>query len=346
MHADPDTHAPAAAGRIRYVLDVGWQALFKDLDIAVQDVLRHAHLPLDLLARKPPTVNAAEYFKLWESLAQVAQDETFPLRMAQAMSPETFSPPLFACFCSADLNMALERLAKYKPLVGPLRLDLQRGDRHTRVAFGGLPENGPVPGPLIAFEQVFWVYIARLATREPLRPQAVHVTFPLPGLTAYEDFYGVRVTRDSFNGLTFSAEDARKPFLTASEAVWEIFEPALRQRMENLTRESPFRDRVRACLIEILASGHYSMADVASRLAMSSRTLQRRLRAEDTSFQQVLDDLREELARHYLSTSDYSSGQIAFLLGYEEPNSFFRAFRAWTGQTPEFVRAEYQRSPI
>ncbi|MEL6525713.1 MAG: AraC family transcriptional regulator, partial [Chloroflexota bacterium] len=48
--------------------------------------------------------------------------------------------------------------------------------------------------------------------------------------------------------------------------------------------------------------------------------------------------LREELARSYLTTSDYTSGQIAFLLGYEDPNSFFRAFRSWTGQTPEVVR--------
>jgi len=113
-------------------------------------------------------------------------------------------------------------------------------------------------------------------------------------------------------------------------------------RMQDLEKDATFRDRVRACLMEILASGHYSMADVATRLAVSPRTLQRRLRQEDTSFQKELDSLREELARNYLAKSDYSSGQIAFLLGYEDPNSFFRAFRSWTGETPEVVRAQVQ----
>lgn len=105
--------------------------------------------------------------------------------------------------------------------------------------------------------------------------------------------------------------------------------------MEDLTQDASSRDRVRACLIEMMASGEYSMTAVASKLAVSNRTLQRHLRQEGTTFQKVL----KELARHYLSTSTYSSAEIAFLLGYEETKSFFRAFRVWIGQTPEVVRA-------
>ena len=58
--------------------------------------------------------------------------------------------------------------------------------------------------------------------------------------------------------------------------------------------------------------------------------------------QKILDELREELAHHYLSATDYTSAEISFLLGYEEPNSFFRAFHAWTGQTPEIIRVNRQ----
>jgi len=57
-----------------------------------------------------------------------------------------------------------------------------------------------------------------------------------------------------------------------------------------------------------------------------------------------LNELREELAIHYLSSTQFSSAEISFLLGYEEPNSFFRAFRTWTGQTPEIVRASLNKS--
>ena len=79
---------------------------------------------------------------------------------------------------------------------------------------------------------------------------------------------------------------------------------------------------------------------MAKRLAVSTRTLQRRLGDEGTSFQRELNGLREELARHYLTTSHYSSGEISFLLGYDDPNSFIRAFHAWTGLTPERARVE------
>lgn len=95
-----------------------------------------------------------------------------------------------------------------------------------------------------------------------------------------------------------------------------VFEPEWGRRMADLGLEARFCDRVRACLMEILASGHCSMADVAQRLAVSTRTLQRRLQAEETNFEQELSHLRADLANQYLINTHYSSTEIAFLLGY------------------------------
>lgn len=324
----------------RYALDTGWQALLKDMDVTVQDVLRHARMPLDLFTRKTPTVTADEYFRLWDALAYLLRDEpTFPLRLARTITPETFSPPIFACLCSQDLNTALKRISQYKPLVGPVRMAVEIGEQQTTVAFTGRSALDGLPASMVAFELAFWVQVARTATREQIAPLAVHTRLQLPEIEAYMAFFGAPVERSDFDGVVFSAEDARKPFLTVNDVMWSMFEPELRKRLDDLSTDAAFRERVRSCLIEILASGQYSMDAVASRLAISSRTLQRRLQAENTSFQKVLDELRQELALHYLTHSDYSSGQIAFLLGYEEPNSFFRAFRTWTGQTPDRMRS-------
>lgn len=325
----------------KYPIENGWHILLKDLNISPQDVLRQSALPLDLLTRKSPMITGREYFKLWNGLVTILRDNpTFPLTFATSVSPETFSPPLFACFCSPNLTVAAQRIAHYKPLVGPIRLAVQATDAQTTVQIGALPEYGELPSSLVAAELVWWVHMPRLATREKVIPLSVHTTVDIPEKAAYETYFGVRFTRSShFNGVTFTAQDARRPFLTASEEMWSIFEPELNRRMQDLSQQATYTEKVRACLMEILASGQYNVDAVASRLAVSRRTLQRHLRNEGTSFQQILDRLREELARHYLSKSDYTSGQIAFLLGYEEPNSFFRAFRAWTGQTPEVVRA-------
>jgi AraC-like DNA-binding protein len=324
----------------KYRLDSNWVILFKEMGISPQDILRHAGLPLDLFSQKSPTVNADEYLSLWDGIDYMFRDRpTAPIQMMEMMRAEVFSPPIFACFCSANLNMAVSRLAYYKPIVGPMRLIVEETGDYTRVTFSGLPDTRPVPNLLMLFEHLFWVQIVRLGTREHIVPLMVQSSVDVPDPAAYEDYLGVPVERAETNSITFTAADARRPFLSANDAMWDIFEPELRRRMDDLTREASFRERVRACLTEIIASGHYSMNDVASKLAVSPRTLQRRLKQEGTSFQKELDDLREQLARHYLSTTDHSIAQVAFLLGYNEPNSFFRAFRTWTGDTPDSVRS-------
>jgi AraC-like DNA-binding protein len=95
---------------------------------------------------------------------------------------------------------------------------------------------------------------------------------------------------------------------------------------------------VHATLLELLPTGATTMNDVARSLTVSTRTLQRRLQDEGTSYQAALSATRESLARHYLRNETMTVGQISFLLGYENPTSFYRAFHSWTGQTPETAR--------
>jgi len=324
----------------KYNLEKGWPALLKNLNISVQDVLRHARLPLDLLLRKTPAVSADEYYRFWDGLAYAAGSITAPaLRLAKIISENAIAPTIIAFLSSSNLNVALKRMAHYKPIVAPVRMHLEQNERQTILTLDGLAQSASLPPLFVAFELMFWVQLARIATREQINPETVHVSLDLAELEEYEAFLGTAIRLNDVNRLTFSAEDAQKPFLTANHAMWAILEPVFNKRMEELTRGASFRDRVRACLLEMLASGQYSMAFIASKLAISNRTLQRRLKEEGTTFQRILYELREELAFHYLSRTDFSSTEISFLLGYEEPNSFFRAFHDWTGKTPEIVRA-------
>ena len=120
--------------------------------------------------------------------------------------------------------------------------------------------------------------------------------------------------------------------------MWRFFEPELRKRLSDLHEEESFTVRVNSSLLELLPSGQATMDAVAKKLAVSKRTLQRRLSEEETTFHDELNRTRERLARHYLSRSDLSGSQISYLLGFEEPSSFFRAFQSWTGQTPKQMR--------
>ncbi len=323
----------------KYNLEKGWPTLLKDLNISGTEVLRQARLPLDLLLRETPSVTADEYFRFWEGLTYVTGNiPAFSLRLAQNISATTMDPTIIAFLSCDNLNQALRRTAHYKQVTAPVKLEITQEKDQTTLTIAGL-RNDPLPTAFVAFELTFWVQLARIATREQICPVTAESSIDIPEQGEYESFLGKDITRAEINRVVFSASDAAKPFLTANHGMWTILESAFEKRMETLTKESSFRERVRACLLEMLPSGNNSMNYVAIKLAISARTLQRRLMEEGTSFREVLDELREELARHYLSSTEYSNAEISFLLGYEEPNSFFRAFRSWTGHTPEIIRA-------
>ena len=96
--------------------------------------------------------------------------------------------------------------------------------------------------------------------------------------------------------------------------------------------------RVRAALLEALPSGQGDMEAVSSKLAISRRTLQRHLAAEGLRYSELPQETRQALAQHDLVKTELPAAEIAFLLGFEEPNCFYRAFRAWTRQTLEAAR--------
>ncbi len=322
----------------RYTVDPAVKVLLSDLGVNHANVLRRAGLPTDLLARTSVSLTSAEYFGFWGALEEEHGDHTLPLRIAEALTVEVFDPPIFAALCSPDLNHAARRIQTYKPLIGPLRLDVDVGDAGTTIAcrWG----EGPTPPQgLVLTELLFWVALARIATRHDVRPTAVVTTDPPTDQGAYVDALGVPIERGAIHAVTFGPEDAARPFLTADDAMWEFFEPELRLRLSEVEVGASTEERVRAVLAELLPAGQASMRDVGHALAMSTRTLQRRLNEERTSFQAVLASTRESLARHYLTSADISAAEISFLLGYADPSSFYRAFRDWTGHTPERVRA-------
>ena len=328
-----------------YALDTTWRTLLRDLGVKPANVLRRAGLADDLLQQPSVRLAPEEYYRFWDSMAAETGDPLFPIRLCQAIRSESFSPPLFAAMCSPNLFVALERIAKFKTLVGPMRLDiaLERDVMTCELIWLDAPFTPPVS--LVLTELLFFVSLARMGTRENVKPIGVTTTvLPTPA-APYEDFLGARIASGHRHRLTFTATDATRPFLTSNEPLWAAFEPELRQRLANFDAAVTTSRRVRATLHEGLPSGLVTMQAVAKKLALSTRTLQRRIHAEGTTFQQILRDTREALARHYLENTALPAAEISFLLGFDEPNSFYRAFRAWTGSTPESIRRARTHNP-
>jgi len=315
----------------------GARALLHDVGISLTSVLRRAGLPEELLAAGPVALAADDYFRFWQAIDDESPGTTVAIDIARAITAEAFDPPLFAGLCSRNLNLAAARIARYKPLIGPMTVSIQQTRESTTLAYGWPPGMHP-PRPFALVELLFWVALARLGTRTEVRPLRITAPRMPSNLTQVQDFAGVPITEGPAETITFSTPDAERPFLTENTSMWRFFAPELDRRLSEIRSDSPMSERVRAALIELLPTGTSKITAVARRLGTSTRVLQRQLQLEDTSYLKTLSTTREALARHYLSHANMSAAEVAFLLAYEEPNSFYRAFRTWTGETPEQVR--------
>lgn len=323
-----------------YALDVSWPTVLKDLNVRPADVLRRAGLPDDLFTLPNTRLPAEDYHRLWNALDAEVDDPAFAIQLCDGIRSEAFSPVLFAALCSPNLAVAAQRMSQFKPLVGPMVMQVCETPGKVEIELAwrdGVPQP---PLSLVWAELIFAVAIARMGTRETVRPLAMTTASPPAAMGPYRDYLGIPVTIGSTHSVVFAAADAHRPFLTASAEMWDAFEPQFQRNLAALSGAHTTTDRVRAALLEGLPSAQFSSGQIARKLGMSRRTMQRRVEAEGTTFQALLRQTRLELARHYLAQTTLPTSQIAFLLGFAEPTSFHRAFRSWTGTTPDHVRRQ------
>ncbi len=141
------------------------------------------------------------------------------------------------------------------------------------------------------------------------------------------------------NALFFSNADVELPLPTAHAELANVHERIAGEHLARLDR-SELRARVRSVIMDCLSDGKPRRATVARTLGMSERTLQRRLEEEGYSFRQLLDDTHKELARYYIERADLPFAEVAFVLGFDDQSSLFRAVKRWFGTTPRQYRRQ------
>lgn len=306
-------------------------------------VLIHARLPSDLFIRPNTTISAQEYFNLWYGIEKSVGGEKLPLILTNNLSLAHFDVPLFACICSPNLNIAVQRLSQYKPLVGPMALDINVNNSETQISISCYGHDQPLPKTVNLVELVFFTQLARLTTGQNIQPQSVELPQLLDDIQTYDKYFGCPLTQNHITRIKFSSEDAQRPFITSNALMWSFFEGDLKTRLFELDAQANTTQRLKSLLLEALPVGDYSSESMAKKLAMSKRTLQRKLAEENQNFNGILQKVREELAEHYLLESNISLSEISFLLGYTEPNSFFRAYNSWKGVSPGQYREQHKK---
>ncbi len=315
-----------------FLIDKNYGAYLSAMGFSVEEVLKKAVLPEDLFARQAPSLTAEEYFRFMQAVDTLSPDDETPIKLAASDNIETFSPPIFAAYCSRNALTCLKRLAQYKPLIGALLYRVEETENEVSVEVMSGNTELELPEILVGIEFVFVVGLIRKATKEQIVPLRA-ITKQKMHNTAYAAFIGTDIVTADKNQLIFSKTDALIPFISCNESMWSFFEPELNRRLSMMDTDDSYAARVRSALMELLPSGECAIEDVAAKLGYSKRSLQRKLQEENTNFQKQLNHTRELLAKYYVGSTDMRTEDIAYLLGYQDTSSFLRAFAVWTGQT-------------
>ncbi|UTF59148.1 AraC family transcriptional regulator [Gilvimarinus sp. DA14] len=282
---------------------------------------------------------------LWAEGQARYSKKDFGLAVGQRWHPTTFNALGFAWLASDNLYTALERLVRYAQLVNSglvaeltsqgtvYQLRIQpHGDAHGAANLAGLTA-------------------LMVMCRALLGPSFTPVELGLPAgsdsdSAAVEAFFGCRIhAKQTHSFLNIDRQQAHIHLPGANSQLALVNE---KLALENLSRvtDSNIRARAGQAIAKRLPTGNVSEESVAAELALSTRSLQRRLSEENSSFKQLLDKVRRELAKHYLESGEHSFSEISYLLGYGDQPSFSRAFKRWFAMSPSQYRSAHNPGNI
>ena len=292
-----------------------------------------------MLADGDARISAAQFCVAWAEALRLTGNRALPLAIAGATPPGAFGIVEYVCRSAPTLGEALRQWVRYLNLLDDaVTVGLVvEGDR----ALLRVERESEAPAP--ASHELCWALVARhareLATR-PFRVIAVELAHRAPADVApFRAWFDAPVVFDAATTqlvLPASALDAA--LVSADPALLAILTRAADELVKQRPTDSLLTAQVVRALGEALRSDDAGVDAIAKRLGLTGRSLQRRLEDEGTTFKQVREDVRRELAQRYLDDG-LAIAEISFLLGFSEPSAFFRAFKRWTGQTPLEARA-------
>lgn len=305
------------------------------LGLDVSAVLKQACLPLALMAETRPVVSTAQFFAFWRAVETVCQDPSLGLRLGDGTRTEVYDMVTAAALHAATLGNALDTLARYKRLTCPEDVLVEASRDEAPVSMRWMLAEGHTPRPLVDAMFASNFALAERGTGRALQLRRIELTRrPADGTLLHAHFRCELRFNAPQDRIVYARSDLELPFITQDDGHLASLLPVLDSSLREQTAHTPLRDKVWNVLARGMRGGQLRMAQVADALHLSTRTLQRRLGEAGTSYQQLLDQVRHHMARRLLDATDLDVGEIAFLLGFEELNSFHRAFRQWEGATP------------
>lgn len=304
--------------------------MFEKIGVNLELLLREAGIPPRAVNNSKFQFTAEQYKGLVNAIDSHMNSELIvPISKVDTIA--SFTPEFFAGLCADNGMNCINRIAKYKKIIAPIRMNIVNS--HDRIIISYHYNDGSsIPRMMFIHAQISILSIIRKGTGdESILPYKVAGECDYPKNAI--EYFGINPTKiDVGNEIVFNKEDLNRSFITENNKMWDYLESELNQRLRETEVDQSFSAIVRKTLFELLPAGISDADKVSHELGVSKRTLQRRLNEEGTSFNEQLNHVRELMVRNYLKM-DMTLDEIAFLINYSDAKSLSRAFRVWTGMS-------------
>lgn len=320
--------------------------MFQEVGLDAPTLFADAGLDITELNKPDARFAPEKISALWELAALRSGNPAIGLAMSQVGKPASFDAIAYVMMSCPNLLAGLEHLNRYLRIVSDaadiVLHEEAEGYSVTLELCGG---GRPVPRPRIEFVLVTILSFCRWITGQDLHPLMTDFVNPAPAdLQPYNEAFRSTLRFDApVHRLLFSRADLLAPLPTSNPVLAELHNQYASEHLKRLG-DTRISYKTRELIVRQLSGGEPLRGEIAKALCMSERTLQRRLQDEKTSFQDLVDTTRKELAEQYLGQRHLTLTQTASLLGFADQSTFFRCCKRWFGMSPSEYRARVDQT--
>jgi len=288
-------------------------------------------------------ISTEKFFSFWDALAELSPPDV-GLRFANETPVHEYPVYTLVALHSPDVRTALEKIARYKRLCGLTEVSIEHQAGEVAVKTTWIHTTKKTPDRLVDIVLGSQLALLRRGTGHALTPKRIELLRKRADEAHLQRFFGCPIRFEaSRDALILDERSLDTPFITRNDDLLAALLPGLEAQLAPLLNHS-FIATVRSTVMRRMRGEKPSVEKIARELSMSPRTLQRRLMEHGVSYQTLLDQVRHTTALSLLRAKTVDVSEIAFLLGFEEINSFCRAFRIWEGTTPHRWRTSVAQS--
>jgi AraC-like DNA-binding protein len=316
----------------------------KRCELDVDTLLAHLALEPELLTDNTRRISLAQFEEIVSILIKASNDPLFGLHTSEHIEPAFYSVQGYVSLNCATLKEVLSMIPIYEKIVGDMGVsDFSYKPGHTLLRW-----QSQLSHPLVqrhVRENIIssWFRFTQYFLKVEQQPTAVWFEHEAPSrpelIEQYTEVFGCPVEFSRpYTGLWINNDNLDIRIQQADEKLLHVLLDHATQQLNELEKGLTLSEQIKSMLRLMLNQQIPSSELIADKLGISVRTLQRKLNDENTSYKEVLNELRQELALHYVKNSTLNFDIIAAKLGFGEPRSFYRSFKKWTGKTASQYR--------